>query len=155
MLQIIQVVGKLLFRLCDSGPVMRIAIVADLRPSGKAGSYEIARIVVRNSRVVFGRQFRQLRSRSHERKIAADDVPKLGEFVEPQKTKPSPRARDTELGLPALAISTLVVAAHAPEFYDTYRLLESADSMLGDENIAAVVELYREHNERIENERDY
>ena len=51
-LEVIKIVGKFFFGLDDIGAVMRVVIMPHLCPSREAGSDEVSRVVVRDTRIV-------------------------------------------------------------------------------------------------------
>ena len=62
--------------------VGEVGAVIDLRPSGDAGLDKEPRLIVRDPRRELCHELRPFRPRADERKIAADDIPELGQFVE-------------------------------------------------------------------------
>src|SRR3989344_3257655 len=152
--EVIEVEGELRFGFHDVGTVMGVSIVPHLRPTSKPGSDEVPRVVIRYARIVLRRESRQFGALTHGRWVAAQYIPQLRKFVEPQEPQPIADTCDREGGFASRPVVALVVSAHAPEFVNADGLLKAAYAFLHDKYLTAVVELDSKYDDGIEDERN-
>ena len=122
----------------DAGGEVGVAAEAvDLRPAGHARFHEVARKIVRDFPGELVDVIRALRTRADEAHVAAEDVPKLREFVDVPAAKEGADAEQAGVaargGLTG-GVGRRGVGAHAAELVECEGTMAGADAGLAEEN---------------------
>src|SRR6185312_2436868 len=114
--------------------------VVDLRPAGDAGLHEMAEVVARDVALVVLHEAVPFGARADEAHVAGEDVPHLGKLVDAAGTEEAADRGDARITGLGVEVASRLPDAHGAKFYDTEGLVIPADTVLEEEDGAAVLE---------------